>query len=121
MWVSTQLISLFGFLPPRIPDLLLVFLQVGNHNLRHAIVDQCQRGLRTVAIPQTILHATLRERSLPRGHLVRVVSTVGLSGALQELRSCAILRLVHCPVEQAFEKYVMGRVDSKCRGVESEE
>ena len=88
-----------GFLPPRISDLLRVFLQVGNHNLRHAIVDHCQRGLRMVAIPATIFRATLRERSLPRGHLVRVVGPFELIGALHALRLRVILRLVHFPVD----------------------
>ena len=97
-----------GCLPLRNPDLLLVFLQVGNRNLRHANVDHRQRGLRMVAIQTTILHAKLRERSLPRGHLVRVVSPVKLTGALHALLLRVILRLVHCPVEQALEKRVDG-------------
>jgi hypothetical protein len=93
-----------GCLPPPIPDHLIVFLQVGNHDLRLAIVDHHQRAHRTVDVPTTILHATLRDLSLPHGHLVRVVNTVEPTGAHQELRLCAILRVVHCPVEQALEK-----------------
>ena len=89
-----------GCLPLRLPDLLLVFLQVGNHNLRRASVDHRQRGLHMVAIPATVLHATLRERSLPRGHLLRFASPLELTRALHELRLHVTLRLTHCPVER---------------------
>ena len=87
---------------------LRVLLQRSKYNIRHAIVDHHQRGLHTVAIPAIVLHATLRERSLPRGHLVRVVSPVELTGALHELRLHAILRLARCPVEQALENIFDG-------------